>query len=151
MRLDSDLIKCLKTSLGLDFHKWRLDLDLINRLNTWQGPDLMTSGPTWTSFHELCLDFDLLQGLNTWCGLDLDLIWRLRTWLWRDQMSHESTWTWIFVFVSFQMCWAVTTGPSSPTDRRPLGRHTPWRWAYLRLCTVTVVYQSINPGVKAIV
>lgn len=29
--------------------------------------------------------------------------------------------------VSFQMCWPVTTGPSSPTDRRPLGRHTPWR------------------------
>lgn len=89
MRLDSDLIKCLKTWLGLYFHKWRLDLDLINRLNTWQGPDLMTSGPTWTSFHELCLDFDLLQGLNTWCGLDLKtqnltLTWSDVSWIHLD-------------------------------------------------------------------
>lgn len=31
------------------------------------------------------------------------------------------------VLPSLQMCWAATTGPSSPTDRRPPGRHTPWR------------------------
>lgn len=33
----------------------------------------------------------------------------------------------ISVFVLFQMCWAVTMGPSSPMARHPLGRHTQWR------------------------
>lgn len=136
----------------------RLHLDLIS----------ISGDLTWTWLTDSTLDKDPIWWLQVQLGLhsmnyvltltcfkdsilDVDLIWRPTTWLWRDQMSHESTWTWFFVFVSFQMCWAVTTGPSSPTDRRPPGRHTPWRWAYLRLCTVTVVYQSINPGVKAIV
>lgn len=32
------------------------------------------------------------------------------------------------------MCWAGTTGPSSPTDRRRLGRPTPWRWSSRSRC-----------------
>lgn len=85
----------------------------------------------WTWFEDSEFDFNLIRCLKNRPGLD-------------------SLATNVF-FVPFQMCWAVTTGPSSPTDRRPPGRHTPWRWAYLWLCTVTVIYRSINPGVKAIV